>query len=309
MTSLRLPQGFSIIVPTFNRPQRLAACIGALSRLDYPRDCFEIIVVNDGSDTDLAPVLAANRGQCAARLLRVEHGGPARARNRGAQEARYSRLAFTDDDCQPRPGWLLNAARHLPHAAPTALAGKVVNGLTTNPYATLSQSIIDRLFVHGNRDPAHATFATTSNLIVDTNAFHELGGFDSTFTRAAGEDRDLCDRWLSRGHPMLYADDCVVDHYHDMGFAGFCRQHFHYGRGAHAFYKARAQRAHTQVRIEPSRFYLDLLLDLLRPPLHAGGSRVTSLSLLVVSQLLHTMGFLTAAARAQSSRGGEPADS
>lgn len=299
MTTPRPPQGFSIIVPTFNRPQRLAACISALSRLDYPRDCFEILVVNDGSNADLAPVLAANRGQSHARLLRIVHAGPAAARNHGAQEARFGWLAFTDDDCRPRPDWLANAARHLPHSAPAAIAGKTANALTTNPYAILSQRIIDHLFAHANRDPTHAAFATTSNLIVEANAFHDLGGFDTTFARPGGEDRDLCDRWLGRRHTMLYADDCVVDHYHDMGFAGFCRQHFNYGCGAYTFHKARAQRARKRVRIEPARFYLDLL----GLPLRTDGSPVTSLGLLLVSQMLHTAGFLTAAIQASSSRG------
>ena len=29
---------FSIIVPTYNRPRQLAACVDALARLDYSRD-------------------------------------------------------------------------------------------------------------------------------------------------------------------------------------------------------------------------------------------------------------------------------
>lgn len=34
---------FSVIIPTYNRPQQLANCLKALSRIDYPRDCFEVI--------------------------------------------------------------------------------------------------------------------------------------------------------------------------------------------------------------------------------------------------------------------------
>ncbi len=38
---------FSIIIPTYNRPEQLAACLKSLTRLDYPQDCFEVIIVDD----------------------------------------------------------------------------------------------------------------------------------------------------------------------------------------------------------------------------------------------------------------------
>ena len=46
------PARFSVVVPTYNRPARLAACLAAVAALDYPRDAFEVVVVDDGSDAD-----------------------------------------------------------------------------------------------------------------------------------------------------------------------------------------------------------------------------------------------------------------
>jgi len=40
---------FSIIVPTYDRPHQLTACLRALRNLDYPREDFELIVVDDSS--------------------------------------------------------------------------------------------------------------------------------------------------------------------------------------------------------------------------------------------------------------------
>jgi cellulose synthase/poly-beta-1,6-N-acetylglucosamine synthase-like glycosyltransferase len=40
---------FSIIVPTFNRPTQLTACLQSVTHLDYERNRFEVIVVNDRS--------------------------------------------------------------------------------------------------------------------------------------------------------------------------------------------------------------------------------------------------------------------
>ena len=43
------PCSFSIVVPTYNRPDILAGCLRSLDALDYPADRYEIIVVDDGT--------------------------------------------------------------------------------------------------------------------------------------------------------------------------------------------------------------------------------------------------------------------
>ena len=40
---------FSIIVPTCNRPRQPASCLKFLSHIEYPRDFFEVVVVNYNS--------------------------------------------------------------------------------------------------------------------------------------------------------------------------------------------------------------------------------------------------------------------
>jgi hypothetical protein len=49
------PPRFSVVVPTYLRPQQLAVCLRALSRLRYPRDRFEVIVADDGRPTPRVP--------------------------------------------------------------------------------------------------------------------------------------------------------------------------------------------------------------------------------------------------------------
>src|SRR5690348_17430989 len=44
---------FSVIIPTHNRPKQLAACLRAIAEVDYPRDRFEVIVVDDGGSASL----------------------------------------------------------------------------------------------------------------------------------------------------------------------------------------------------------------------------------------------------------------
>src|SRR5689334_3533804 len=105
MSDTALPT-FSIVIPTYNRPRQLAKCLESLCRLTYPRDRFDVIVVDDGSPTPLAPVVEVFQSQLRIVVHRQSNGGPAAARNTGAARATGENLAFTDDDCAPESGWL-----------------------------------------------------------------------------------------------------------------------------------------------------------------------------------------------------------
>jgi len=223
---------FSIVIPTYNRPAQLAVCLQACARLDYPRDRFEVIVVDDGGVVPLDEVVHQFHGVLTLKLLRQENAGPAAARNSGASEARGEFLAFTDDDCSPAPEWLHALAAQCVASPDCAVGGQTRNALTHNLYSTASQLLISYLFSYYNAVPHAARFFPSCNLAFPSKRFRAIGSFDVTYPRAAGEDRELCDRWLHHGYRMIYVAEAVVYHAHDLTFRAFLRQHFHYGQGA-----------------------------------------------------------------------------
>ncbi|HEY9737810.1 MAG TPA: glycosyltransferase [Trichocoleus sp.] len=253
------PAFFSIIIPTYNRPQRLRYCLDALLELDYPRDRFEIIIVDDGSKTALEPIVRPFCNVLQVNLLRQDNAGPASARNTGAQEAKGTFLAFTDDDCLPAADWLTQLAAQL-EANPRALVGGLpVNALPKNLYSTASQELIDYLYQYYNLSPERVKFFASNNIALPRDLFLAVGGFDKSFPKAAAEDREFCDRWQHLGYPMIYAPEVTVYHAHSLTLRSFCRQHFYYGRGAFHFHQVRARRQAEPIRIEPLEFYKALL--------------------------------------------------
>ncbi len=68
-------RAFSVVVPSFERPRRLAMCLEALAHLQYPRDGFEVIVVDDGGGVDLVPVVDGVRDRIDVTLVRRRHMG------------------------------------------------------------------------------------------------------------------------------------------------------------------------------------------------------------------------------------------
>lgn len=271
----------SVIVPTRNRPGPLCECLAALGCQHFPKDQFEVIVVDDGSD----PPVEVPAG---VRLLRRPHAGPAAARNAGAAAARGCWLAFTDDDCLPAADWLTVLGGRLAAQPEHLIGGAVDNSLTDSPSSAASQQLVSYLFAHFNAHPDRPRFFTSNNMAVGAAAFRDAGGFDIAIPRAAAEDRELCDRWLHQERPMAFAPEALVRHAHPLTLRAFCRQHFNYGRGAHYFHRARARRGGGPLRIEPWRFYADLL----RYPFTVADPRpFRQAALLCVAQVANALGY------------------
>lgn len=279
----------SIIIATHNRPEKLAACLGSLAGLDYPRGRFEVIVVQDGGEQPLDAVVAAVRDRLAVTLVAQRHAGPATARNTGAAHARGESLVFIDDDCTPRVGWLRALAARLAAAPDRAVGGQTLNALPDNVYSTASHLLVDYLYGYYNADHDRAHFLASNNLALPAVCFRAIGGFDARFPFAAAEDRDICDRWLDHGYAMTYAPEAVSDHSHTLAFGSFWRQHFTYGRGAFSFHRARARRGGRRISIEPLRFYLGLLRYPLARSRDLRGLKLAGL--LMMSQMANAAGF------------------
>lgn len=247
---------FSIVIATYNRPSELGGCLETLKLLDYPRDCFEIIVVDDGSRKPLETLVESFRQHVQIKLIRQANAGCGAARNAGAKQARGKYLAFTDDDCAHSSDWLKTLAARFAQKQDAMIGGRTVNLLNDNPYSAASQLIMDYLFNHYNARPERARYL--NSIAVPAKAFHDLGGFDASFSMSA-EDRDFCDRWLSAGNEIIYAPEMLVFHAHHLTLRTFYRQHFNYGRGAFHFHRSRAQQFPGGKSRQPLSFYLKLL--------------------------------------------------
>ena len=286
---------FSVVVPTRNRPRELARFLEALCAQTYPPERFEVVLVDDGSDRPLDTVIEPFRERLSITLLAQPNAGPANARQRGITLAKGTFLAFTDDDCQPAPDWLARLEGFCLRHPGTAVGGRTINGLTKNPFSEASQLVITYLTDHSNADPHQSKYFATSNLIFPAKEYNSAVGLDLNWSISGGEDRDLCYRWVSRGHRLLYCPDAVVHHYHYLTLRTFCRQHFNYGRGGFRHrYLAGGGRG-QRLKFEKLTFYLRLPLCGFRRLPFSMAVRVTPL--LGFSQVVNAAGFLWEAAR------------
>lgn len=280
---------FSVIIPSYNRHQKLSLCLSALSQIDYPN--FEVIIVDDGSPMSLDEVIAIWTKKLTITLIKQENQGPSTARNVGVNHAQGKFLAFTDDDCLPAKDWLNNFAQQLEKTPSALVGGRTVNGLVNNVYASTSQMLVDYLYDYynkGNSKNRQTSFFTSNNFAVSKDIFMLIGGFSQKFPLAAAEDREFCDRALKLGYEMIYLPAALVDHYHDLTLAQFWRQHFNYGRGAIHFNLVRAERNLDKIKAEGSFFYFNLFLYPFQQGLDFRGALISWL--LLLTQIAHTLG-------------------
>jgi glycosyltransferase involved in cell wall biosynthesis len=100
---------FSVVIPTFARPELLAAAVASV--LAQTRPDWECLVVDDGGASDFTPPDPRVRV-----VHRERTGGPAAARNTGLDAATGSVVVFLDDDDRFSPDRLDLAAQGLERA-------------------------------------------------------------------------------------------------------------------------------------------------------------------------------------------------
>jgi glycosyltransferase involved in cell wall biosynthesis len=95
----------SVIIPTYNRKSFLRETLASLAKQTYPFDCFEVIIVDDGS-TDGTEAIISETFPFTLRYFWQGNQGDAAARNVGVQQSQADYLVFLDDDILVEPDYL-----------------------------------------------------------------------------------------------------------------------------------------------------------------------------------------------------------
>jgi len=212
----------SIVIPTFNRKDRLGRCLLHLGQLEYPRDRFEVIVVDDGSHdaAGIAGVVGAFQG---SRLIRNnKNEGAAAAKNRGAKESSGAFVVFIDDDIEADKGWLSElVAAALADDTAAICASKllfkdrpgIVN--STGGVMNIYGDAWDRgVFEEdtGQYDKEERIFfGCSAAILVRRDALERVGYFDETLL-SIYEDVDLGWRINLAGYKAIYVPGSVAYH-------------------------------------------------------------------------------------------------
>ena len=219
-------QNVSVVVPAHNAEKSIGECIQSLIDLDYPRDDYEIIIVDNASRDGTESVI---KSYPVAYVFQPRPGAAA-ARNMGVSTARGDYIAFTDSDCVVDRRWITELIKGFTGDR-VASVGGMINvppprtdlehyNCRYNPISqenAIEKNVI--LFPH----------PITANVMFRRDIFDKVGFFDEEFPMAGGEDLDFGWRIHWAGYEIKYVPGAKVEHRHKSRVRQLFWQHFRYG--------------------------------------------------------------------------------
>ncbi|GAA5218539.1 glycosyltransferase [Corallincola platygyrae] len=189
----------SIVIPAFNEERYIARCLQSLAKLDYPRDRFDIRVIDNGSQ-DRTAEICREHGVEVEVLERCLVGA---VRNHGVAESKGEIVAFVDSDCEVDPRWLSAAVEELNNPETGAVGGVylVEKDACWVEKAWITEQVSER---------RETDSLAGGSFIMRRALFEELGGFDTSLS--AGEDDNLSHRVQLAGYKVIQLKDCAVVH-------------------------------------------------------------------------------------------------
>ena len=204
----------AIIIPHYNDVRRLRLCLAALAP-QVAAHPVELVVVDNGSTEDIAPVAAEFPW---ARILYEPEKGAAPARNTGVAQTTAPWLLFTDADCIPATNWVETAL--MLGGWPGTIGGQVALFDETPPPRSGAEAF-ETVFAFPQRTYIERKhYSVTANLLTTRGVFDDVGPFNGRVV----EDWDWCDRAWKKGYPIRYEDGLRVCHPTRNDWEALCRK-------------------------------------------------------------------------------------
>ena len=210
----------SVVIPTYNRKESLRLTLDGLARQTLSPDCWEAVVVSDGS-TDGTDAFLGDYAASAPFTLRPmsqANAGPSEARNQGIRAAAGDVVVFIDDDVAPMPEFL--ATHWKRHESDSKIA--VIGPLSPDParrsiepaWIGWEHAMLEKqysAFRDGIWSEAGPHHFYSGNASVRRAHLLAVGGFDTAFTRQ--EDVELATR-LQRDRGVHFVFDGEARTFH-----------------------------------------------------------------------------------------------
>jgi glycosyltransferase involved in cell wall biosynthesis len=214
---------FSIIIPTRNRTTHLQETLKHLAQVEYDKNYYEVIVVNNNSNLEMEKKLHSYNKVYNFTLVNEKNIGPSFARNAGVQHARFPILIFLDDDCLVKKDFLhLFNEKWNQFPAAGVIGGKVAAVLQKKKMSSIQkQQIKKHSWVFGQLDFGKDRVLELGETLFGGNMSCRKGIerciFDTHFGREifsgkvlVAEDYELCQRLMLKKKPVLYFQDIEV---------------------------------------------------------------------------------------------------
>ena len=229
MSKLLLPF-VSVIIPVYNDGKRLRSCLQALKQQTYARECYEVIVIDNGSDArENVQKIASSEGAIA---LYEEMPGSYAARNKGLTVAKGKAIAFTDADCLPAPDWIEKGVTRLQQTENCGLVGGEIEIFWRDRNRPSTVELYESILAFRQQDCIEKHhYSVTANLFTWKRVIERVGVFNSQLK--SNGDIEWGNRVYAQGYRQVYAKDVLVKHPALYSFGQLRKKVIRYAGGAY----------------------------------------------------------------------------
>jgi cellulose synthase/poly-beta-1,6-N-acetylglucosamine synthase-like glycosyltransferase len=213
-------------VTSRNCEETMKECLQALFNQDYPKDSYEVIVI-DARSTDATVEIAKNTP---ARVF-SEPLNAAAAYNYVMKVVRFDVLGFVDADAKVESSWLKKLVPHLAEAKVAGVSGSIETWNTQNAWArSVGYEIKNRY----SRIGKYTGRIATMNLLLKKRVVEEVGGWDEDLP--SQYDTDFGYRMSKLGYRIAYEPNAKCYHFNRETVRAYWRQQKQYGKNTLKLY-------------------------------------------------------------------------
>ncbi len=209
----------SLIIPLHARPDLTRACLESIVACSTPMS-YEIILIDDAADEGTKQLLAAVDG--ARIIVNDTNVGYLRSVNHAAELASGKWLVLCNNDIIVHEGWLAamldcgESASNVGIVTPRYIypdgALNEAGGIIWSDGTGVNFGRWDDASRFHYRYRREVDYGSAAALLVRTELWRELGGFDERYIPMYYEDTDLCFAARTRGWRVLYEPTALVTH-------------------------------------------------------------------------------------------------
>lgn len=216
----------SIVIPLYRQAQLTRAALESI--LDHTEHVsYEVLLIDDDADPATKALLKEVHG--VQLIVNETNQGYLRSMHRGTAAARGRWMVLCNNDIEVQPGWLpamIDCAESNPAVAIVAPKFLYPNGSLAEAGGIIWRDATGANYGRGD-DPSRChyeyrrevDYGSAAALMVKSDLWRELGGFDELFLPMYYEDADLCFEARARGHRVMYEPRARVIH-HEGATAG-----------------------------------------------------------------------------------------
>ena len=223
---------YSIIVAVYNRTNEVKELLESAEKMDFNRDDFEFLFVDDGSNDGFQQYIESYKSESniKTRAIYQENKGPGEARNNGMRNAKSEFFIFVDSDCMFPPHWLKEIDKSVIENSWDAFGGPDTCHDSFSPLLkAINYSMTSKIGTGGTRGQKKSVgkfYPRSFNMGIRRKIFENIGGMNKL---RHGQDMDFSQRIYDGGYKVGLIYDAFVYHKRRTSLSKFYRQIFNWG--------------------------------------------------------------------------------